>query len=162
MAKLTFPTSYLDPGGPLEARANEAKRKHATGGYSGTNTWYFIDNVYLSPAEANGLMQLPNVAITDYVLKRFIAVTDLDTDMPTSFPTSSTMDDEDNVRQLTWQEVYDMPTTPKREVEGIYYFDCTSYIAHRGLTLDEYNAIVADGVTLIEAKDIPNIVEETE
>jgi len=161
MAIITTERTNVDVGAPLRELAVSASISGSTITYTGTKNHYLIDNEFLDPANANGILQVPDTTITDYKVIRFISTPTLDADLPTSLPSSSVTDEEGNTRQLTFREVDDMPTRSIPQYsDGLYYCKATNHTDCRGLTLDEYNACVADGLTLTLMADLPQPAEE--
>ena len=153
MAKVKFPTEYLDDGGPFEKMGNEAKRKHATGGYNNSKSWYHIEDQFLPPGKANQLVAAPNTEITGYAIKRFIKISSLDEEVNSKLPGNSVTEDG-VIRRLKWSEVNERSTVDiQKRNDGFYYPDATAADNFRGLSLDEYNAIT---IELIEADNIPS------
>ena len=154
MTTITIPTTYLAAGEPLFNLGLEALVKGANPTYDAANTYYPIEQEFIDPATANQILQFPNTAIDNYFLQRYIAVADISAEMPVELPQSAVEDEEGNSRQLTWQEVQDLPTvsvSPRED--NNYYFNVTAHIGHRGLSLDEYNACSL--LSLMEVSDIP-------
>jgi len=161
MAIITTERTNVDVGSPLRELAVSASISGSTITYTGTKNHYLIDNEFLDPANANGILQVPDTTITDYKVIRFISTPTLDADLPTSLPNSSVTDEEGNTRQLTFREVDDRPTRSIPQYsDGLYYCKATNHTDCRGLTLDEYNACVADGLTLTLMADLPQPAEE--
>jgi len=72
-------------------------------------------------------------------------------------PESSVEDEEGDTRQLTYQEVQDLPTvnvSPRED--GLYYFPATAQASHRALTYIEY--MTSESI-LVEAQDLPPFPE---
>jgi hypothetical protein len=156
MAIITTERTNVDVGAPLRELAVSASISGSTITYTGTKNHYLIDDEFLDPANANGISQVPGTTITDYKLTRFISTPTLDADLPASLPDSSVTDEEGNTRQLTFREVDDRPTRSVPQYsDGLYYCKATNHTDCRGLTLDEYNACVADGLTLTLMADLP-------
>tara|TARA_R110002153_G_scaffold273999_1_gene446530 strand:- start:3680 stop:4165 length:486 start_codon:yes stop_codon:yes gene_type:complete len=156
MAIITTERTNVDVGAPLRELAVSASISGSTITYTGTKNHYIIDDEFLDPANANGILQVPGTIITDYKLIRFISTPTLDADLPTSLPDSSITDEEGNTRQLTFREVDDRPTRSIPQYsDGLYYCKATNHTDCRGLTLDEYNACVSDGLPLLLTSDLP-------
>ena len=154
MTTITIPTPYLDAGEPLFNLGLEALVKGAQPTYDDANTYYPIEDKFLDPATANQILAFPNTAIDNYFLQRYLAVAELSTELPTELPDSTVEDEEGNSRQMTWQEVQDLPTvnvSPRSD--GFYYMNVTAHIDHRGLTLDEYNTAIV--LPLLTASELP-------
>ena len=156
MAIITTERANVDIGAPLRELAVSASISGATITYTGTKNHYLIEDGFLDPDNANGILQVPDTTIEDYKLIRFISTPTLDADLPTSLPNSSVTDEEGVTRQLTFREVDDRPDRAVPQYsDGLYYCKATNHTDCRGLTLDEYNACVADGLALILMGDLP-------
>lgn len=157
MALIELPMSLLDTDPNIQSLGVSALLKGARPTYRGDIVIYPIDDVYLEPTSASYIVGSGGV-IKDYFITRYYAVSDLSEALPASFPGATTFVDDVEV-PLTWADVQAYPTVSVAPVDGVYHFNCTAHLQHRGLTLDEHNAIVADGVSLVVVPPLP-VVDE--
>ena len=158
MAKITLPMSLIDTDENIQNLAVSAVLKGARPTYNGSDVIYPIDNPYLTPDAANYVNSVGGT-VEDYGIQRYKAVSKLGTNLPASLPGSTTEDEDGNVTAVKWQHVQDLPTVNVSPIDGVYYFNVTAHLSHRGLTLDELNAIPST-VKLIELADVPQAQDE--
>ncbi len=160
MATITTNRANVKTGGLLRELAIDAAVSGSTITYTGDLNHYLIDDEFLDPSKANDILQVPDTTIEDYKIIRYIKTDSLSEDLPVSLP-DSTIEEEDVVRQLTFADV---DARAVRAIpmysDGFYYCKATTHTDCRGLTLDQYNACVEDGVVFIEEKDLPTIDTE--
>jgi len=159
MAYITLNRSLVAEGAPFREMHIDAIG--STIKFLDEENVYFIFDKLLDPAKANLILtNAPDSTITDYNITRYTPVDDLAASLPVVIPQSVVEEEDEEPRQLTYQEVFDMDTTHAPLVDGIYYFNLMAHSSHRPITLDEYNMIDAAGVILIKGKDVPHSVED--
>ena len=159
MAKITIPMSTMDTDTNLKGLADVALRKGAQPYADGSNVIYDIKDEYLEPDAANYCNSVGG-EVSNYSVKRYKAVSKLSAKLPASLPGSTVEDEDGEASTLTWQYVQNLPTVNVSPIDGVYHFDVTAHLSHRGLTLDEYNATVSAGLTLLELSEIPSSQDE--
>ena len=152
MTKITIPMSLIDSDENIQSLAMVALMKGATPKYKGSYVIYPIESQYLTPDAANYVVSVGG-EVDGYSIQRYKAVSKLGTNLPASLPGSTTEDEDGNASPVKWQHVQDLPTVNVQPVDGVYYFNVTAHLSHRGLTLDEFNAIPAS-VNLIETPPV--------
>ena len=145
----------------------------ASGGrveYDATDNFYYIEPQFITDDELAGLGQVPDTTIwrferePDGLISGFyVKVTKLSNKLNKSLPFSSITEEvkgKEVTRQLTYQEVSEMPTASFLERDGVFYFDAMSQAGYRSMTYEEYNAIT---ISLIWKDDLPPApIEEDE
>jgi hypothetical protein len=152
MTKITLPMSLIDSDENIQSLAMVALMKGATPKYNGSDVVYPIESQYLTPDAANYVVSVGG-EVDGYSIQRYKAVSKLGTNMPASLPGSTTEDEDGNATPVKWQHVQDLPTVNVQPVDGVYHFNVTAHLSHRGLTLDEFNSIPASA-NLIETPPV--------
>ena len=152
--------STMDTDESLQQLADVALRKGAKPYAQGSNVIYSISDEYLEPDAANYCLSVGG-DVDGYNIKRYKEVTKLSTKLPASLPGSTVEDDDGNVTTLTWQKVQNLSTVNVTPIDGVYHFDETAHLSHRGLTLEEYNTAKSAGLNLLAVDELPAPPVET-
>ena len=149
MTIITLPMSLIDTDENIQQLAMSAVLKGARPTYRGDSVIYPVEAKYLTPDAANYIESVGG-SVEGVSITRYKAVSKLSTNLPASLPGSTVEDDSGNITPVKWQDVQNLPTVNVSPVDGVYYFNVTAHLQHRGLTLDEYNTANAAGLKLIE------------
>ena len=163
MALITVTRDSVMTDGPLRELAINASISGATITHTGEHNHYLVEDSFLTPEAANGILMVAGASIADYKIIRYISTDTLESEFALSIPNSSTTEgegDEEATRQLTFAEV---DARADRSIsqysDGLYYCKASICGDCRGLTLDQYNELEAGGVAMIVAADLPAAVE---
>jgi len=162
MAKITTPQINVRTGGILKELADDAINLGADKPVRvGGNIVYTIDNDAITPWEVEQILSVPYTTVEDYLVIMWVQITDLSQELPEQFPNSRLDDGNGNIRQMTFSELNDRATRSiSKYSDGFYYCKASAADDCRGLTLEEYNACLDAGVTLITTRYLPTIDAE--
>jgi len=118
---------------------------------------YVFDDSELDIETANFVNSVEDTIITDYYIKRWIEVSNVDAEIPVGFPNSSDPDGN----QLFWRDVIDEGTLKI----GEFYYPEVGYVFNgnpKGITLEEFNNINLKLLTADEVNSLKDISNESE
>tara|TARA_R110000772_G_C13287904_1_gene437685 strand:- start:855 stop:1376 length:522 start_codon:yes stop_codon:yes gene_type:complete len=164
-AIITVPISVVQSIPDVQQVALLANACGSQGTPIGEDVVYQAFNHHLPPAIAAQIESLSSYGVkmtgyesdvydSHYRHMRYIAVTDLSASVPVEVPGSLVTASDESTRQLTWQEVEDLPTVASRLVDGTHYFQLGAAAGNRSISNNELAAM--SSLSLLTQQELPS------